>query len=226
MSPLREKSLFNVGLCVLFLGGPLSAETQLLQCERQRYYEGEEISCVIGLNLLKDSTAREATVSWSVFDKTLKRETFTLPLVYKVLPAIHFTAPTGLRAVTPLHVQLNIFIPYHAEVANRGSGDFQLFPRDPKYWVGEKEFKRKTILVEKAAASVAPELGALGIPYLVETGQELQKLKHVDYRLRAVDLSDLDRKDPWFRWELVQLIRRGLSSGNEAKDLTVEESNH
>lgn len=195
----------------LSLAAPLwAASFPLLECERARYYEGEEVSCVVRMDLLRNPLARQMTVAWNVFSKNLKRETQLLPITYKVLPSVRYGAPESLRAVTPLTVRVQFTEPLHAELSEIAEQDVLIFPRNPKYWVGPEEFKNKKILVEKDVEWVCAELEALGIPYERATGRDLQAQKRFDLTLTETLLKSLDRKDPWSRWELVQLLRKAL----------------
>lgn len=185
-----------------------AASMQPITCERDRYFENEKIRCTLRPVALKSPATEIAHVTLSVLGKETQQQ--KVPLLYGGSSAVQFDPPAPLTAVIPLEIQVNLTRESNKESLGKQTLRLEIFPQDSLYWVEKDEFKGKNILVEKSARWVAHELEALGIPYLLDNNSDLQKLKRFDFRFNAANSQDLDAQDPWTRWELVQMLRKGI----------------
>lgn len=198
---------------VVFLTGPLWAETVQLTCDQQRYYEGETIQCHMQWEK-PSSSVRDVRADWVILGKEVKTEIRMLPQNTN-REMFAYQSPTGLKSVTPVQLAMSSITMkgYKNPSATIAQATVYLFPKNARFWVGEKEFASKRIQVRKSVAWVAKDLDALGIAYHMEESSTLGELRRFDVDISPDYISELKQNDPWFRWELIQRLRDSVHHG-------------
>jgi len=204
---------------VVWLCGAHAQAVSVVHCDRDRYYEGESVTCDVPQDPGVGQAVDRVTVRWSILGKDLEKKDIQIPWPVKTKPAFSIQAPVGLRSVAPLELEATYRHRSHSAPVAIFRMVAQLFPRDPAFWIGKDEFKGKTIMVDPLAAWVQPHLDALHIPYMVNDGRELQALKRVDVLLSDKMLSTVNPADPWARWQLVQALRTQINAAARTSNL-------
>ncbi len=207
---ISTRWVFAIPLFLLsgLLYGARGSES-LLDCDHDKYFEGQKIICTIHQDRMKDILPKEMNVTWTLSDQDVKQEHVDLLWPFGRNPTVDFMVPIKLNSVGRLRLEV-AFSSGKGTVA-MSSGKFILFPKKPKFWPAENEFKGKTIVVEKSVGWVTKDLDALHIPYSFNKGSK--KLSpRMDVPLNDSSLKGFDRTDPWARWTLLQMIRHAMSA--------------
>jgi hypothetical protein len=223
---------FRTAIGCLLLASP-ALEAFPVQCNQERYYEGETISCVM-------TDLGKFTFQWSIFTKELKRETMKVSAI-KTAPGYSFVAPFGLKQITPLSLKVEFESLDGTVMGTRK--EFKLYPRDPSFYLKPEIVAHKRIAVDDPTGKLKQELDALKVPYDSVHMAEMP-LKRYDLFIlgrssttantlvpaNAAPVIQLDvathlDEDPLTRWLLAQRIRAVFKSQNDAKDLTERQSN-
>lgn len=161
-----------------FAVNPLYAESLSIQPHRDRYYEGEQ-ACV-GIH-----GKGQARLRWQILGKDLGRQALRYESDEDNRKAICKKVPEGLKAMTPLSVEL----------LDAGSPErllqrvvVQLYPRDPKYYLYDPTLKAKRIALEDPSGRVRQELDGFGLSY--------DKVRMDQMPLKRYDLYILVRSTP------------------------------